>query len=248
MAVPPPAVHVLVNVDCDNVIGEDFIEQVAEGFRVDQAGHTLTHVMAWRGHEAATTGRLAYTEEAFKYLRGYDEEGVYGSGYQDVDLLRRAEKAPGLTATISRGRRSTLEDSRRMIGFPLPNSDSGNIRYDINVAKVCNCYNPKNLTWGKMNEFNQRVMAGRLAEGKIQRNLGRASIGYPFNFLEVTALHFEFKLLCLLSSRTRCVNQIGRTEIICSALCFTVSRPLYPEFCRCPTLCVDGGSAPHNTL
>ena len=60
---PPEAVvdrkHILVNLDCDNIIGARFIESVVAffGISVSVGGKRSVSVM-WRGQESSTTGRI----------------------------------------------------------------------------------------------------------------------------------------------------------------------------------------------
>jgi hypothetical protein len=67
-----------------------------------------------------------------------------------------------------------LEGSRKAVGYPIPNSDQP--KKDRNPVKVCNCYNPEGWSWGKMNEFNHKLMTKRLEEGRLTRNLHVASV------------------------------------------------------------------------
>ena len=90
--------HILVNLDCDNIMGGGFIKSVVDSFGVSASAIADARIgqidsVAWHGHEAATTGRVAGSADLFLRLRGYDEEGVMGSGYEDQDLIHRYEKA-----------------------------------------------------------------------------------------------------------------------------------------------------------
>ncbi|MCP4243295.1 MAG: hypothetical protein GY772_22285 [bacterium] len=183
----PRKTHVLVNLDCDNIVGENFIGVVLQTFKLTRPSERpAADFAAWRGHESATTGRIALTTTAFAFLRGYDEEDTHGSGYQDVDMIKRAQRSPQLWCSTVRMRRATLEDSHREVGYPIPNAREGGLRRDRGTAKVCNCRNPRALTWGQMNEENHALMSRRLREGKVARNLGR-SLGWPWEYVEVEA-------------------------------------------------------------
>ncbi|MCP4242797.1 MAG: hypothetical protein GY772_19765, partial [bacterium] len=135
----------------------------------------------WQGHEGATTGRVALTVESFLRLRGYDMEGTWGSGGQDLDLVQRASKAGELKKV--RTRKQTVEYNHRLVGYPLPN-DETNRKRDRNQAKVCNCYNPDGHSWGKMNTLNWALMGKRTQAGKLARNMHTDDVGWPFMLLE----------------------------------------------------------------
>ena len=87
--------HILVNLDCDNIMGGGFVKSVVDSFGVSASAtaDARSDSVAWRGHDAATTGRVAGSADLFLRLRGYDEEGIMGSGSQDVDLINRYKKA-----------------------------------------------------------------------------------------------------------------------------------------------------------
>lgn len=83
--------RVLVNLDADNFIG-DTIPFLLDTFR----SHEDRVVHMWTGgFRDGTYGRIALTRKHFFRLRGYDESFL-PVGYQDTDLLLRAELA-GLT-------------------------------------------------------------------------------------------------------------------------------------------------------
>ena len=125
----------------------------------------------------------------FKHLRGYDEEGTFGSGFQDVDLIRRAKSFPHTSVTATK---KTSEESHQRIGFPIPNAE--NTRDDRNISKICNCYNPNGYSWGEVNQINHTLMTERLAAGQIVRNLHVASIdrlGWPFLVTTIVMSRYE---------------------------------------------------------
>ena len=113
------------------------------------------------------------TEYLFLNLGGYDCEGVFGSGYQDIDLTERASHKSMLQRIhASKG---TLAVSRRVVGYPLPNS--GSKADNKGKAKIVNCHNPKNLTWGQMNAHNSSVMMKRMNQQIVVRNKTAAQEG-----------------------------------------------------------------------
>ncbi|MCP4243763.1 MAG: hypothetical protein GY772_24685 [bacterium] len=115
---------------------------------------------------------------------------TYGSGYQDVDFIKRAIKHPGLHAKRVFSKRGDTEYTHRLVGYPLSNLPPGeplNTTRERSTAKVKNCFNPDGLSWGSMNTWNNELMSKRLAEGKIRRNEedGRApmEIGWGFHIM-----------------------------------------------------------------
>lgn len=88
--------RVLVNLDADNFIGET-IPFLLDAFRADE--NIVVHL--WTGGAGdGTYGRIALTRKNFFRLRGYDESFL-PAGYQDTDLLIRAELS-GLTRVSNR--------------------------------------------------------------------------------------------------------------------------------------------------
>ena len=161
--------HILVNLDCDNLMGLGFLPSLLEGFKAE-----WVHCLWWRGHESSTTGRIAMTEYMFLNLGGYDCEDVYGSGYQDIDLTERASYKNVLQKIHAT--KGTLQASRRVVGYPLPNS---NIKAENKgKAKIVNCLNPDNLTWSQMNAHNTSVMKKRMNSKIAVRNSTAATAGY----------------------------------------------------------------------
>ena len=92
---------ILVNLDCDNIIGPKFLSALLETF-----ANPRLQILQARGWESATTGRIA-VRQSFEAVNGYDEPGVLGSGYQaggerpepvaniagpqDIDFLKRVD-------------------------------------------------------------------------------------------------------------------------------------------------------------
>ena len=158
--------HILVNLDCDNIMGGGFVKSVVDSFGVSASAtaDARSDSVAWRGHEGATTGRVAGSADLFLRLRGYDEENVMGSGGQDVDLIHRYKKA-GRRHVEAKYSRRGLAESHDVVGYPLPNSS--NRRADRNTSKTVNCHNPMNLTWGQMNDRNWAAMPPTHAAWRI---------------------------------------------------------------------------------
>lgn len=76
--------NILVNLDCDNFIGNS-LNMVREKF---SKGTQMLHM--WSGvYFDGTYGRIAVTRELFNKLNGYDEK-MYPMGAQDEDIMKRA--------------------------------------------------------------------------------------------------------------------------------------------------------------
>ena len=143
---------ILVNLDCDNTIGANFIGRTLTTF-------SNTNIKAYhaRGWENATTGRIAIRMREFQHINGYDQEDdIQPSGYQDIDLVRRVEKL----GNIKREKNTFADqvDAYECIGCAIPNdlssieanSDTAKIKANRDTAKIKNCHNPRKLTWGRL--------------------------------------------------------------------------------------------------
>ena len=84
---------VVVNLDVDNIVGPGFIDSVLKEYLPggDQPRVLQKGIVSWRGHEGATTGRVAQSRQAWEYLNGYDED-CFGMGGQDLDLVFRGRE------------------------------------------------------------------------------------------------------------------------------------------------------------
>lgn len=141
---------ILVNLDCDNLIGPNFVEDVVQQF---VEGYT---VLSYH-RTAGTYGRIACTKKQFHYLRGYDED-AHPMGAQDSDLLLRLRALPGAWF-----RKRYLPTSGA-----IPND---------NQLKVACCSPETKLRWTQMDASNQHVFRQRRESGHLIRNLHRQHIG-----------------------------------------------------------------------
>jgi len=73
----------------------------------------------WRGQESSTTGRIGYRADLWTLLRGYDEEGIMGSGSQDIGMAKRCKAFDGnqIFAKCSRG---SMDESHKNYRAPAP--------------------------------------------------------------------------------------------------------------------------------
>jgi hypothetical protein len=143
---------ILVNLDCDNLIG-DAAEVVKRYF--DQ-GCRLLHL--WSGvFSDGTYGRIALRKQLFHHLGGYDES-FHPMGFQDSDLIHRAV-ALGHSALHYRS-------SSRLA---IRNSKEDSIR---------NC-KTKDLAWRDYNDINRALSRKNIAAGRLVANGGRIDMPPP---------------------------------------------------------------------
>lgn len=136
--------RVLMNLDCDNLIG-DALEVVEEYFGQH---YRLAHL--WTGVLGdGTYGRIAIDRELFHALGGYDES-FYPMAYQDADLVARA------AAMQARCIRVPSPE-----GLALVNSKTDSLR---------NC-RPDGLTWHDYNQRNRARSQANIAAGHLVANL-----------------------------------------------------------------------------
>ena len=86
--------QILCLVDADNFTGQDFAFYVARNLRERSAlvGCRMKGDQFVPGGDQGTCGRLAVNTKQFLDVRGYDE-GMYGWGYEDIDLFLRLQSA-----------------------------------------------------------------------------------------------------------------------------------------------------------
>lgn len=89
----PPSDSVLVNLDADNFLTEDYVKHLTSRpwARTTNNGH-LQMICPQAGN-AGFMGRNAILASSFFGLGGYDESMIYGYGYEDIDLVKRAQGA-----------------------------------------------------------------------------------------------------------------------------------------------------------
>ncbi len=134
---------VLMNLDCDNLVG-DAIEVIGEYFG---QGYQLIHL--WTGVLGdGTYGRIAIDRQLFHSLGGYDET-FYPMAYQDADLIGRAGAAKAKRARVPSPE-----------GLALTNSKGDSLR---------NC-RPDGLTWQDYNQRNRARSLANVAAGHIVAN------------------------------------------------------------------------------
>ncbi|CAJ1451128.1 unnamed protein product, partial [Effrenium voratum] len=187
---------ILVNLDCDNIIGPKFLPALLETF-----ANPRLQILQARGWESATTGRIAVRLSAFEAVNGYDEEpGVLGSGYQaggerpepvaeniagpqDIDFLKRVGAWASASATRKGGGgyRASLQCGKGAaaahdaVGFAIDN-DLHNKARERGDAKLDHVSNEAKYKWGAMNARNMQTMCAK--EGYF-RNAYKTTRGDP---------------------------------------------------------------------
>ncbi len=163
---------VVVNLDCDQVFAPSFLVAVLNSFqRVDTLSDHFVAAcvpgVSASGGGGPLTGRIAVHGPSFLRIGLYDqEEGIVGSGGQDVDLIRRLRKV----AQSSRIPGNVWEG----VGTALPNHISGNLKRS-NEAKVANMSEADfqlagGRTWADVNDHNWALFKEKLSAGRYARN------------------------------------------------------------------------------
>ena len=147
-----------------------------------------------RASNPGTTGRFGMYGADFCRIGGHDED-CYGAGYQDIDLMVRAnmcltanmEQCPLIewmrtrvdaTATPATGqgcgtcRKNCQEPVAGHLTEPQLRAQAN---YDQDGAKILNCH-PLSIqeckSWHTMNALNKTNMKNKVSAGKIVRNMG----------------------------------------------------------------------------
>lgn len=134
---------ILVNLDCDNFIRDSIA--IIERFFTSSSVQVL-HLWSGTWFDG-TFGRIAIRQSAFDQLGGYDE-AFFPVGYQDCDLLLRAQ---ALGLGVAR--------------FPLVGTASlPNTKAD--TTRNCNI----GIGYGAMNRANAQRSSANIASGKLRAN------------------------------------------------------------------------------
>ncbi|WP_258101006.1 glycosyltransferase family A protein [Marinoscillum pacificum] len=134
---------ILVNLDCDNYTGKN-----GGDFIIKHFSEATNEILFWQYSKKkldGSYGRIALTKNTFYELGGYDESFL-PMGFQDGDLIKRAERFG--TQIIKN------QD-------PL-----------YNMAIKHEKFIPHNMTWKRMNEHNQRISKKNIKEGLLVANSG----------------------------------------------------------------------------
>ena len=158
---------ILVNVDCDNLIGPGFPVIVADQFKLGKT------VVQFEGKFSGSAGRIACIKNQFYEIGGYDEDTL-PMGFQDIDLLRRLQLLPWANAG-----RCINEKYVQCIPNGVDSSKSrneaklDNVGPTIKAAFVKKRF--KNGSWFAMDEKNKQKRSEKTAQGLLKRNVGETS-------------------------------------------------------------------------
>ncbi len=137
--------RVLMNLDCDNFIGNS-IDVLKKAFGT---GTKAMHL--WSGvARDGTCGRVAIASDLFHELGGYDES-FFPVGYDDSDLIRRIER-----------KGVKVETSRCAKGSAIVNSKEESLLH-------CEL---QGMTWEQCTFANRDKSVANIAAGKLTANLG----------------------------------------------------------------------------
>ena len=199
----PDRPPLLANVDCDNLITREWLIEVfdalcgsrfvpnpfSRGKTSAAVPRVRNGVFSTGNNDADCTGRIALQGDVWLMLRGYDEQGLFGSGYQDVDLRNRlvaAAREPGLTHAAVPGVSEVAAvpassaylppkplKLRSQVGVAIANSAVSR-KEDRGEAKIRNVETggATRLTWTQMNGVNGRICQQRLRNKEVVRNVG----------------------------------------------------------------------------
>lgn len=139
--------EVLVNLDCDNFIGEQTLALIEAHFL---SGGQVLHM--WSGALGdGTGGRIAIARELFHRLGGYDET-FHPMGYQDFDLLARAEAS----------------------GFPMTRcGDTPDLAIRNSKEESIRHCSRKGLSWEDFNRQNRAKSLTNIASRRLVANKPR---------------------------------------------------------------------------
>jgi glycosyltransferase involved in cell wall biosynthesis len=136
---------ILLNLDCDNRIGEA-LDEIRESFTSDVGALHL-----WSGcYGDGTCGRIAIRRELFYNVGGYDES-FRPMAYQDEDLLERL-----------RDMGEIVRHCPCHCPIAIANEGFGD------AAPV-----PKSAQWERYHKYNYRISSRNRAEGRLVANEGR---------------------------------------------------------------------------
>lgn len=136
--------NILVNLDCDNFIGNS-ADIIREKF---SKGTQLLHM--WSGvYFDGTYGRIAITKEIFHKLNGYDEK-MYPMGAQDDDLKNRA---------IAFGARYEKCFSKEFTAIQNTKEDS--VKNSNNLG----------MNWEQMQKLNKDIMKKNISNNTLVANM-----------------------------------------------------------------------------
>jgi len=135
----------IVNLDCDNFIGENGDDIILNTF--NNKGDNIIISQTNNIMSSGNGGRISITKDNFINLGGYDES-FYPMGYQDYDLIKRAEKVGLVYININKNNKA------------ITNSKLESIK-NIGI----------NISYNKMNNINKLLSKINLDNNNLKANL-----------------------------------------------------------------------------
>ena len=171
---PGPEFDVLVNVDGDNLLTMEFVAAcLVMSERIRRGEVNLCQFASTA--ESGTYGRIMMSRTMYHKIGGYDETFL-PSGCQDTDIIKRVLLLEGQCLLVSHP---------QQVGCSLPNKPESAAWRDQVREKVVNVAPQyRTLKWGNMDSQNRTRMYELLAEGRVQRNIGK-SIGVACTYLRL---------------------------------------------------------------
>ena len=128
----------LVNLDCDNFIGNNGDELIINTFNDNGDNIIISQSDYIMG--SGNAGRISILKENFIKLGGYDES-FYPMGFQDYDLIKRGEKMGIKLINLNKNNnciKNTKEESIKNIGIKLEYKKMNNINKLLSMVNIDN--------------------------------------------------------------------------------------------------------------
>lgn len=155
--------EVLVNLDADNILHHDYMR------RLHSNNWQEHYCIASSDHNEGATGRVAVRADVFLKYGGYDEELIWGFGYDDTDFVNRL----------------TAADPGQVLRIPMPRDSYRGNEHSRSDGQILSEFE-SHVIHKKTSEINLR--SGQL-EANVERRWGEAdlvdtggsllSCGYP---------------------------------------------------------------------
>ncbi len=137
--------NILVNLDCDNFIGENGGDFIINYFK--QFGNNIILSQSKEIFGSGTAGRISISKNNFKKLGGYNES-FFPMGYQDKDFIERAKRINLKHINVSKNNDAIINNKKES----LINCDT-----NIDYITMENC----NKLISKINLENNEYVANK---------------------------------------------------------------------------------------
>jgi hypothetical protein len=134
---------IIVNLDADNFIGEDFCSWTDTLLKEKMIGHSWSN--NWND---GTYGKISMLREHFYYVGGYDEN-LLACGFQDTDIIQRIIKS---------GVRCYTTNNKKIYGGSISNTREDTMKY-VDKSKTFDQYNSENHKIYLENIKNNKIKA-----------------------------------------------------------------------------------------